>query len=104
MEHVKALLQVQVTRLLVHDPGTRLGTPEWVANVRSELAWLGNMLGPVRDLDVLLGHLGKECASLHFPERRAIERLLQALKRERAAARIILLQALESDRYLALIN
>jgi CHAD domain-containing protein len=130
-EHVKALLQVQVTRLLVHDPGTRLGTdeeelhqmrvatrrlraylraaglmlaPDWVANVRSELAWLGNMLGPVRDLDVLLGHLGKECASLHLPERRAMERLLQALKRERAAARIVLLQALESDRYLALLD
>jgi len=78
--------------------------PDWVANVRTELAWLGSTLGPVRDLDVLLGHLDKECATLHPPERRAVEPLLQALKRERAAARIVLLQALESDRYLALLD
>lgn len=131
MEHVMALLQTQVTLLLAHDPGTRLGTdeealhqmrvatrrlraylraarpmlaPGWVTNVRTELAWLGSTLGPVRDLDVLLGHLDKECATLHPPERRAVERLLQALKRERAAARIVLLQALESDRYLALLE
>lgn len=131
MEHVTALLQTQVTLLLAHDPGTRLGTdeeelhqmrvatrrlraylraarpmlaPGWVTNVRTELAWLGSTLGPVRDLDVLLGHFDKECATLHPPERRAVERLLQALKRERAAARIVLLQALESDRYLALLE
>lgn len=130
-EQVKALLQTQVTRLLAHDPGTRLGTDEedihqmrvatrrlraylraarpmlaseWVANVRTELAWLGSTLGPVRDLDVLSGHLGRECATLHLPERRALERLLQALKQERAAARIVLLQTLESDRYLALLD
>ncbi len=131
IEHVMALLQTQVTLLLAHDPGTRLGTdeeelhqmrvatrrlraylraarpmlaPDWVTNVRTELAWLGSMLGPIRDLDVLLGHLDKESATLHLPERRAVERLLQALKRERAAARIVLLQALESDRYLALLE
>jgi CHAD domain-containing protein len=130
-EHVRALLRTQLTLLLAHDPGTRLGTDEeelhqmrvatrrlraylratrpmfatdWVANVRTELAWLGSTLGPVRDLDVLLGHLEKECATLHLPERRAIERLLQALRRERAAARVLLLQALECDRYLALLD
>jgi CHAD domain-containing protein len=131
IEQVKALLQMQVTLLLAHDPGTRLGTdeeelhqmrvatrrlraylratrpmlvPDWVAHVRTELAWLGSTLGPVRDLDVLLGHLDKECATLSLPERRAAERLLQALKRERVAARVVLLQALESDRYLALLE
>jgi CHAD domain-containing protein len=131
MEQVTALLQTQVTLLLAHDPGTRLGTdeealhqmrvatrrlraylraarpmlaPDWVSNVRTELAWLGSTLGPVRDLDVLLRHLDKECAALHPPERRAVERLLQALKRERAAARIVLLQDLECDRYLALLE
>jgi CHAD domain-containing protein len=131
MEHVTALLQAQVTLLLAHDPGTRLGTdeeelhqmrvatrrlraylraarpmlaPDWVTNVRTELAWLGSTLGPIRDLDVLLEHLGKESATLHLPERRAVERLLQSLKRERAAARVVLLQALESDRYLALLD
>jgi len=131
VEQVKALLQTQATLLLAHDPGTRLGTdeeelhqmrvatrrlraylraarpmlaPDWVTHARTELAWLGSTLGPVRDLDVLLGHLDKECAALNLPERRAIERLLQALKRERAAARVVLLQALESDRYLALLE
>jgi CHAD domain-containing protein len=131
VEQVKALLQTQMTLLLAHDPGTRLGTdeeelhqmrvatrrlrayfraarpmlaPDWVANIRTELAWLGSALGPVRDLDVLLGHLGKESATLHLPERRAVERLLQALRRERAAARSVLLQALESERYLTLLD
>jgi CHAD domain-containing protein len=131
VEQVKALVQTQMTLLLAHDPGTRLGTdqeelhqmrvatrrlrayfraarpmltPDWVANIRTELAWLGSTLGPVRDLDVLLGHLGKESATLHLPERRAVERLLQALRRERAAARSVLLQALESDRYLTLLD
>jgi CHAD domain-containing protein len=131
VEQVKALLQTQATLLLAHDPGTRLGTdeeelhqmrvatrrlraylraarpmlaPDWVTHARTELAWLGSTLGPVRDLDVLLGHLDKECAALNLPERRAIERLLQALKRERAAARVVLLQALESDRYQALLE
>jgi len=131
IEQVKALVQTQVTLLLAHDPGTRLGTdgedlhqmrvatrrlrayfravrsmlvPEWVANVRTELAWLGSKLGPVRDLDVLLGHLDQECDTLHLPDRRAVGRLSQFLKRERAEARVLLLQALESDRYLALLE
>lgn len=131
IEHVKAILQTHVKLLLAHDPGTRLGIdeeelhqmrvatrrlraylraarpmliPDWVAHVRTELAWLGSTLGPIRDLDVLLGHLDKECATLHLPERRAFERLLQALQRERAAARVVLLEALESDRYLALFE
>jgi CHAD domain-containing protein len=131
IEHIKAMLQTQVRLLLAHDPGTRLGTdpedlhemrvatrrlraylraaqpmlvPDWVEKIRTELAWLGGTLGSVRDLDVLLGHLDKECATLRFPERRAFERLLQHLQRERTATRVALLQALESDRYLAFLE
>ena len=131
IEHLKAMLHTQVELLLAHDPGTRLGTdpedlhemrvatrrlraylraaqpmlvPDWVENIRTEVAWLGSTLGPVRDLDVLLGYLDKERATLHLPERRAFERLLQRLPRERMAARVALLQALESDRYLALLE
>ena len=61
--------------------------PDWVTNVRTELAWLGSRLGPVRDLDVLLGHLDKESATLHLPERRAVERLVERQCERRRSAR-----------------
>ncbi len=131
IEHVKASLRTQVKLILAHDPGTRLGTdpeelhkmrvatrrlraylraaqsmlvPNWVEHIRTEVAWLGSTLGPVRDLDVLLGHLDKECSTLRVPERRAFEGLLDRLRQQRLAARVTLLQALESDRYLALLE
>lgn len=131
VEHLKAMLQIEVQQLLAHDPGTRLGTdqedlhqmrvatrrlraylraaqpmlvPDWTDNIRTELAWLGSTLGLVRDLDVLLGYLDRECATLDPPERRAFGRVLSLLQRERVEARAVLLQALESNRYLALLD
>lgn len=131
IEHFKASLRTQVKLILAHDPGTRLGTdpeelhkmrvatrrlraylraaqsmlvPNWVEHMRTEVAWLCSTLGPVRDLDVLLGHLDKECSTLRVPERRAFEGLLERLQQQRMAARVTLLEALESDRYLALLE
>jgi CHAD domain-containing protein len=131
VEHLKTLLGVQLGEILAHDPGTRLGTeveelhkmrvatrrlrahlraargilvPAWVDSLRDEMAWLGALLGPVRDLDVLLGHLEKETATLRAPERRAFEELLERIRQQRIAARATLLQGLESDRYLALLD
>lgn len=131
IEHLRALLRIQLTLILAHDPGTRLGSepeelhrmrvatrrlraylktvrsilvPDWVEQVSDELAWLGRTLGPVRDLDVLLGHLDKECGGLRLAERRAFEGLADRLQQQRLAARVTLLQALESDRYLALLE
>ncbi len=131
IEHFRVLLQDQVKLILSHDPGTRLGNepeelhkmrvatrrlraylraaqsilvPDWTEHVSAEVAWLGRSLGPVRDLDVLLGHLDHECATLRLPERRAFEGLVDRLQQERLTARATLLVALESDRYLALLE
>ena len=76
LEHLKAMLQKQVRELLLHDPGTRFGKdpeelhqmrvstrrfrallraasplllPEWSTPLRTEMGWLGQVLGAVRD-------------------------------------------------------
>jgi CHAD domain-containing protein len=129
--HVAALLARQHREILAHDPGTRIGSdPEDVhamrvavrrsravlraarplldqavsEPLRSELAWLGNSLGPVRDLDVLLEHLRMQADALPPDDRFAAERLLQVLTDERALARAELLETLENERYLTLVD
>jgi CHAD domain-containing protein len=131
LEHVRAALAVQVAELRRHDPGTRLGRdpeelhdlrvatrrlrailraarplldPEWTAALRDELRWLAGVLGPVRDLDVLIEHLRAEIELLEPPERRAGARLLALLGEEREAARITMLAAMSGDRYRALLD
>lgn len=74
----------QLARIVRHDPGARLGDdaedvhqmrvatrrlraflraaravaePRWADELRAELRWLADALGPVRDLDVLLDYL-----------------------------------------------
>ncbi len=131
IEHLKVLLREQLNRILVHDPGTRLGrepeelhqlrvatrrlraylraakahlVPAWVEQIRAEVAWLGRALGPVRDLDVLLEYLEQEAGTLRVTERRAFAGLLERLHQQRTAAHATLVQTLESDRYLALLE
>lgn len=130
-EHVRAMIQAQFGLLIAHDPGTRLGADpeelhqmraagrrlrvllraarpdleaEWVEPLRDELAWLGDELGAVRDLDVLRQHLSDEIARLDPADARPGARLLRALEVERAQARSGLLAALRSDRYLRLLG
>ncbi|HUJ91218.1 MAG TPA: CYTH and CHAD domain-containing protein [Gaiellaceae bacterium] len=129
-EALRALLQVQLTEILRHDPGTRLGTdPESLHDMRvavrrsrallragrrliagdtdelnAELQWLGSVLGAVRDLDVLLGRLHEEAAGLGGDDTKAAEQLLRALERERRRDRTALLRALGSARYLKLLD
>jgi CHAD domain-containing protein len=117
--------------MLAHDPGARLGTdaedvhqlrvatrrlraflraarplvePDWGNALREELSWLGAALGPVRDADVLLAHLHEEAELLEAAEREAFEALLSSIEGERAHARDSMLKALDSDRYLALLD
>jgi CHAD domain-containing protein len=130
-EQLKHMLQTQVHALLQADPGTRLGTDpedlhqmrvatrrlraylraarpiligEWAEAIRNELTWLGSMLGPVRDGDVLLERLRTESAGLPAPERRAFVRLLPVLEVQRASDRATMLTALRSERYLRLLT
>ena len=67
--------------------------PVWVAHTRSDLKWLGSVLGDVRDADVLDAHLEG-----------APDDLRLALARQRADACVSLSAALESDRYLRLLD
>jgi len=129
-EALRALLRVQLTEILRHDPGTRLGTdPESLHDMRvavrrsrallragrrliasdttglnDELQWLGTVLGAVRDLDVLLERLHEEAAGLGGDDTKAAEQLLRALERERRRDRTALLRALGSARYLKLLD
>jgi len=130
LEVLGAALDVQAQRLLEHDPGVRLGSePEelhqlrvatrrlraflragrdllesgWAASLRDELGWLGRALGPARDLDVLIERLAADADELGEP-RAGVQGLLAELGRERAEARAVLLEALTSDRYLALLD
>lgn len=117
-------------RVVLHDPGTRLGAdPEelhrmrvatrrlraalrtarplldrsWSRSLRDELRWLGGALGPARDLDVLIDYLTAELDALGADPADGGS-LLAGLETERLAARAVLVEALSSDRYLALLD
>ena len=128
---VRHSIGAAVAKLVAHDPGVRLGDdPEdvhqarvatrrlrshlrtfsslvdeaWANELRDELRWLGDVLGGVRDADVLLGRLESHVVRLPSPDRRAAERLLDTLRSDRDRRRTPLLQALRSDRYTALLD
>ncbi|MCI2417701.1 CHAD domain-containing protein [Saccharopolyspora sp. K220] len=130
-EHIRAGLDTRLRALIAHDPGTRRGEdPEelhqmrvsvrrmramllsgrpfldrdWSEPLRAELGWLGRALGPVRDLDVLLDRLREESADLPADELAAATRLISGLEAEYRQARVELLAALDSDRYLTLLR
>ena len=130
VEALGIALGEQVRRLLLHDPGTRLGSdPEdlhqlrvatrrlraflraarpllertWSEPIRVELGWLGGVLGPARDLDVLSDRLEADVATLGEDAGEGAGVLAQ-LAEERAAARRAVVEALTSDRYLALLD
>jgi CHAD domain-containing protein len=129
-EELAHAFSVQYRRILAHDPGTRLGSDpedlhqmrvatrrmraflrggrplldhEWAESLRAELGWLGSALGPARDLDVLTEHLRATISSLGA-EGRSAQGLLDSFDEERAAARAAVVEALSSDRYLALLD
>ncbi|AHH94309.1 CHAD domain-containing protein [Kutzneria viridogrisea] len=96
-------LRVAVRRLravLKTVPGCVPGCPE----LRAELGWLGGALGPVRDLDVLIDRLREEAEDFPEEERAAVEALIAGLVTDRLAARRLLVAALNSARYRALLH
>ena len=114
-----AVLRRHFAALLANEAGTRLGDdiedlhdmrvasrrlraaialfqdvlPVEAAKLRPELAWLGQTIGDVRDLDVQLERLEE----MAHPEQ--LERLRALLTEERAGARRVMLEALDSTRY-----
>jgi CHAD domain-containing protein len=127
--HVRVRLDTQLRALLEYEPGTRSGVdPEDLHQMRvtvrrlraavnaegaglgdvaehlqTELKWLGNILGPVRDIDVQLERLRTEASVFDDEERAAVERLLSGLITERKTARRRMLTALRTKRYTALL-
>jgi CHAD domain-containing protein len=128
---LQAYFERQYEQILAHDPGTRIGDdPEdlhdlrvavrrlrailkvaappldeaWAADLRAELDWLGDLLGPLRDLDVMLAHLREAAAELDQGERILFSPVLKQLERERTARRRSMLAAMRSARYAELLN
>ena len=128
---LRRLLVEQYEEIVANDPGVRLGedpealhqlrvatrrsrallraarglvSPEWAEPLRGELAWLGGLLGPVRDLDVLLEHLDSEAPTLEGDDARAFRRLRSRLVSERENARAALLEAMSDERYFRLLD
>jgi CHAD domain-containing protein len=131
MDHVKWALARQVRWLIAHDPGARLGkepeslhqmrvatrqlrailrtarpllVPEWADSLRNELRWLGQLLGPARDLDVQLAYFREESAALDARDRRPLTQFIAHLEAQRNNVQEFLLNELKSERYLDLIR
>ncbi|RPH76917.1 MAG: CHAD domain-containing protein, partial [Nitrospiraceae bacterium] len=125
--HVKWALAHHVRWLIAHDPGARLGrepeslhqmrvatrqlravlraarpllVPEWADSLRDELRWLGQLLGPARDLDVQLAYFREESAVLDARDRRPLTPFIAHLEAQRNNVQEVLLNELKSERYL----
>jgi CHAD domain-containing protein len=125
-----AVLRRQLATLLAKEPGTRLGDdveelhdmrvasrrlraaitlfgdalPGDADRLRPELAWLGQTIGAVRDLDVQLGQLDRWANVLAPSDQDALRRLRSLLEGQRARARGEMLEALDSPRYARLVR
>lgn len=131
VEHLKFILMKYVNSLRLHDPGTRLGgdiedlhemrvstrrlrailraarpllVPGWPDALRTELAWLGELLGPARDLDVQVEYFREEAVALESRDRKPLERFVTQLRTERHRVQLSLVKELDSPRYLELIR
>ncbi|WP_033293292.1 CHAD domain-containing protein [Amycolatopsis jejuensis] len=128
--HVRAKLDHELRELLAREPGTRSGTdPEDLHQmrvaqrrmrsvlkasgelvgataepVRVDLGWLGQVLGDVRDYDVLIGHLREVIATFEVRDQPAGRRLVSRFVAERTTARRRLNRALSSARYATLLQ
>src|SRR5581483_1218796 len=117
VEHLRFLLRRQLRELETWDPGVRLGgevedlhrfrvaTRRGRALIRAsrplvgdrleplagELRWLGSLLGPVRDLDVLIGHL-RSLQSALGTDAAGAELVVGELEEERATMQTRLVQ------------
>jgi CHAD domain-containing protein len=129
LEQVRRLLGDQLRELERHDPGVRLrddiedlhqfrvATRRTRAIIRAtrpllgealrplgdELKWLAGVLGPARDLDVLLERLRGEAGTLGV-DAPAAETIVAILEDERERRHDAVLEALADERYLRLLD
>ncbi len=129
-ELVRRAIAEGTRQLLAHDPAIRLAGEEndihkarvatrrlrsdlksligycdetRVQGLRKELAWLGGVLGHVRDTDVLVGTLDERAARLTDVDADALAALHARVQAERAEALVTLLDVMRSSRYHGLI-
>jgi CHAD domain-containing protein len=127
---LREMLEEQRRTLVTHDPGSRLGIdpenlhqhrvaarrtraflhatrafvePEWRRLLTLPLRELGEVTGPVRDLDVLLEHVREELGELPERDQPGGRSLVERLEHERFERRHALLAALDGDRYRLLL-
>jgi CHAD domain-containing protein len=130
-EVVRAAVGNALARIVAHDPGVRLGDdpedvhqarvgtrrlrsdlrtfrplldPDWVAGLREELGWYAALLGDVRDTEVLMERLEHQAATLPKEDAAAVKPVVARLARERGKARVHLLEAMGTARYVALLD
>jgi CHAD domain-containing protein len=130
-EVVRRAIAASVARLIRHDPVVRLDVdPEgvhqarvatrrlrsdlrtfrplldegWALALRDELGWLAEILGRVRDRDVLLERLRRRAEGLPPAHERDTSRILAALEQDRDTAYAELLETLRGERYVALLD
>ncbi len=131
-EAVRAALARTVARIFKQDPNVRLGSdPEAIHQMRvatrtlrshlrtfrpllgespeldrlsAETKWLADALGEVRDLEVLEDRLRSEAHALPEEDVALGERIAGLLEAEIKAARKRLVEALDSERYLDLLD
>jgi CHAD domain-containing protein len=75
-----------------------------VEGLRTELGWMGGLLGAVRDLDVLIERMHARIEELPDRDRSAAGPILDRLEDDRRRQRSELLDGLRSARYLALLD
>jgi CHAD domain-containing protein len=123
---IRLSIATAVRRIITNDPAARLGDPEgvhqmrvgvrrlrsdlrmfepivdavWARDLQGELRWLGDALGPARDMDVLLERLRAQSAGLG----EALNPLFAEIERWRAAAGVTLESALGDARYVKLLE
>jgi CHAD domain-containing protein len=130
-EHLRAVIAAQLRAILAYDPAIRLGgttedvhqlrvatrrlrsvlrsarpllDPEWTDSIRDELRWLGDALGTVRDLDVLIEYVEHAAADLPSGDRRALGGVVSGLAAVRGERRAALVEQLFTPRYLAVLD
>lgn len=131
VELLRAGIAAAVRRIVEHDRVIRAGTDDegihqarvgcrrlrsdlrtvaplidtsWSEPLRAELRWLAGELGGARDLDVLADRLRGQLAALADDERQAAATVLARLDKQRASAAQRAVAALDSQRYLDLLD
>jgi CHAD domain-containing protein len=83
---------------------SKLLDEEWTDRLRADLKWLANLLGEVRDTDVLLERFSAHLAELPATDAKAGRRLLARLAGQRDDARRRLLGAMATEKYVVLLD